>query len=290
MFGYSDGAMVAQLWMAEHAGDPAAPSPEQLSFVLIGNPKQPYGGISPADPQTQYHVIDIVRQYDPVADFPDHPFNLLALANVAAGALSPIHLDYTGVILDDPANVVWTVGNTTYVFVPTENLPLLAPLRMLGMNELADALNEPLKEIVERAYDRPYLTPVEPVAPPEDTTATPLSANTTATATDTKTTPPTVTASTTAVADVARATEDDTTARPLRRRHALKESVAAADSTDDDTAPQDHPPAQQPSASATDGSDTAQQAASDSPATATSANSGASKTATHIRWGRHRRE
>ncbi|MFB1294523.1 PE-PPE domain-containing protein [Mycobacterium sp. pW049] len=166
VFGFSHGAVVAGRWMSQHAGDVDAPSPDQLSFVLIGNPRHGYGGRLPAMPQTQYKVLDIVRQYDPIADFPDNPFNLLALLNIGGGVLSRIHLDYTGVDIDDPANTVWTEGNTTYVFVPTENLPLLAPLRMLGFGWLADVLNDPLKEIVEQAYDRPYLA--EPPEPAED--------------------------------------------------------------------------------------------------------------------------
>ncbi|HEY9263997.1 MAG TPA: PE-PPE domain-containing protein [Mycobacterium sp.] len=166
VFAFSNGASVAAQWMAAHADDPEAPSPDELSFVLIGNPRRAYGGSMPAMPPSEYQIIDIVRQYDPTADFPDHPFNLLALANIAAGILSPMHLNYRGVDIEDPANIVWTEGNITYVFVPTENLPLLAPLRLLGMGRLADALNEPLKEIVERAYDRPYLPTAEPTPEP----------------------------------------------------------------------------------------------------------------------------
>src|SRR5690606_11563240 len=77
-----------------------------------------------------------------------------------------IHADYEDVDLYDPRNYVWTEGNTTYVFVPTENLPLLQPLRWLGLTGIADALNEPLKAIVEQAYDRSYL-PAEPGLPSE---------------------------------------------------------------------------------------------------------------------------
>ena len=65
--------------------------------------------------------------------------------------------------IDDPANTVWTEGNTKYVFVPTENLPLLEPLRRIGLTELADALNGPLKEIVEQGYHRNL--PTDPPAP-----------------------------------------------------------------------------------------------------------------------------
>ncbi|QZT62410.1 PE-PPE domain-containing protein [Mycolicibacterium austroafricanum] len=173
VFGYSHGAVVAAEWLAEHADDPWAPAAEQLSFVLIGNPTRAHGGIYPAMPQTQYQVVDVVRQYDPVADFPADPFNLLAMLNIGAGILSSVHLDYTDVALDDPRNTVWTEGNITYVFVPTQNLPLLTPLRLIGLGWLADELNEPLKEIVERAYDRPYLAEAEPVDPPAETAPDP---------------------------------------------------------------------------------------------------------------------
>lgn len=135
---------------------------------MIGNPTRAHGGMYPAMPQTQYQVVDVVRQYDPVADFPADPFNLLAMLNIGAGILSSVHLDYTDVALDDPRNTVWTEGNITYVFVPTQNLPLLTPLRLFGLGWLADELNEPLKEIVERAYDRPYLAEAEPLDPPAE--------------------------------------------------------------------------------------------------------------------------
>lgn len=175
VFGFSHGAVVAAHWLAKHAAGPVAPPAGQLAFVLIGNPTRAYGGTMPALPQTQYQVIDVVRQYDPVADFPTDPFNLLAMLNVGAGILSSIHLDYTGVDLDDPRNTVWTEGNITYVFVPTQNLPLLTPLRLLGLGWLADHLNEPLKEIVERAYHRPYLAEGEPVPAPADPVPAPIS-------------------------------------------------------------------------------------------------------------------
>ncbi|OKH76777.1 hypothetical protein EB72_25205 [Mycobacterium sp. SWH-M1] len=164
VLGFSNGAGVAEEWMAQHSGVAGAPSPDEVSFVLIGNPRRAYGGLMPPIEPTDYHVIDVVRQYDPMADFPDRPLNLLALANVAAGMLSPMHLDYRGVDLDDPNNVVWTEGNTTYVFVPTTELPLLKPLRALGFDELAAKLNGPLTDIIEKAYDRPYLDTPEQAA------------------------------------------------------------------------------------------------------------------------------
>lgn len=177
VFGYSQGARVAANWIAEHGGSEGAPTPDDLSFVLIGNPGRKYGGahvgLGQAVPDSEYEVLDVARQYDLAADFPDQ-LNLLALANAFAG-FAFVHPDYEEVDLHDPANYVWREGKTTYVFIPTKNLPLLEPLRWIGLVKLADTLNGPLKEIIESAYDRSYLpaqpgmpTEPEPEEPPAD--------------------------------------------------------------------------------------------------------------------------
>ena len=101
-------------------------------------------------------MVDISREYDFTSDFPNRPlspFYLLPIANAAAGLVT-VHLDYEGVNVDDPANVVWQDGNTTYVLVPTPTLSLLAPLQILGINPIA--LNAVLKPLVDSAYDRTY--------------------------------------------------------------------------------------------------------------------------------------
>lgn len=160
VYGYSQGGQVISAWMRKYAAAADAPPADELTFVILGNGDRPHGGSNAqsgyATPVTQYKVIDVARQYDFAADFPDDPMNLLALANAFAGFTS-LHLEYEDVDLYDPRNIVWTEGNTTYVFVPTENLPLLNPLRAFGFTKLADRLNGPLKEIVERAYKRDYL-------------------------------------------------------------------------------------------------------------------------------------
>lgn len=164
--GYSQGAQLVTEWLRKHANDPDAPSAENLAFVLLANGNRAYGGanakIGVALPQTQYRVFDIVRQYDGAGDMPDNMWNLLALANALAGFFV-LHADYERVDATSPANIVWTKGNTTYVLVPTRDLPLLAPLRWIGLRKLADALNNRLKPIVEKAYRRDY-----PVAGPPD--------------------------------------------------------------------------------------------------------------------------
>lgn len=181
VFGLSGGAGASAQWMKKHAADVDAPSADRLSFVMIGNPGRKYGGSSrrfATTPETQYHVIDIARQYDPVADSPDDPFNLLAHLNVMAGILSPLHTDYSDVDINDPNNIRWTEGNTTYILVPTEKIPLLQPLRALGLTGLADALNGPLKEIIERGYNRPVPVPLSTVPPAEPEPATEVSNST----------------------------------------------------------------------------------------------------------------
>lgn len=257
VLGFSNGAGVAEAWMAEHTGTVGAPSPDEVSFVLIGNPRRAYGGLLPPIEPTDYHVIDVVRQYDPMADFPDRPLNLLALANVAAGMLSPMHLDYRGVDLDDPDNVVWTEGNTTYVFVPTTELPLLKPLRALGFDELAAKLNGPLTDIIEKAYDRPYLDDPEP-AP----VVAPEQAKTVVAADETESAPARRTLF--SKHTVAEDDSDDTPSPARKRARSGDDSTESADHTPTITAPP-----------ATDS------AAASSPEPAKK---------THKSWGRHRAE
>lgn len=169
VFGYSQGARVVSQWLAVHAGTEGAPTPQQVSFVLIGNPENKYGGthrrLGSITPVTDYGIIDVSRQYDRASDWPDNPMNLLAFLNANAG-LTGIHTHYEDVDIYDPRNYVWKEGNTIYVFVPTENIPLLDPLRKMGFDKLADDLNEPLKKIIEKGYDRSYL-PDSPGWPPD---------------------------------------------------------------------------------------------------------------------------
>ncbi|WP_240524044.1 PE-PPE domain-containing protein [Gordonia polyisoprenivorans] len=160
VFAYSQGGMIATTWLQDTAGSPSAPPASDLVFVLVGNPQRglngqaPTLGVGSATPtDTGYTVIDVSREYDAESDFPNNPFNGLAVANAIAGYFL-VHTDYTGVDVDDPNNLVQTVGGTTYVLVPTTNLPLLEPLRMIGLSGVADQLNGPLKTIVDQGYNR----------------------------------------------------------------------------------------------------------------------------------------
>ena len=150
VFGYSNGALVAEQWLEQHLNDPNIPSPDRLSFVVIGNPARDLW------PDSPYQVIDVSRQYDAASDYPNNPaspYYVLAVMNAGAGFWIN-HLNYREVDLDDPANAVWSVGNTTYVLTPAPELPLLA-----GLAPFFPALNEQLKAAIETAYIRPVPFP-----------------------------------------------------------------------------------------------------------------------------------
>jgi hypothetical protein len=179
VFTYSQGGQVAEQWLKQNANAPNAPSPANLTFILLGNSTRAYGGslVEPAGgvgspsaevwPQSQYQVIDVARQYEYSADYPNNPlspFYGLAIVNAIAGGWY-LH-DYTAVdnlsAINDPANTVWKVGNITYVLIPTPNLPLLDGLRQLGLPALADQLQAQLKPLVDSAYNRNYPGIIQP--------------------------------------------------------------------------------------------------------------------------------
>jgi hypothetical protein len=175
--GYSQGASVITRWLNENGNgkNPDAPSAEKLSFILIGNPNRPNGGLlarmpgayvpilgvtfNGATPESQYTVKDVVRQYDLFGDFPIDPLNVFSLLNVLADA-GAIHGDYTNVNMDDPRNWTQQHGNTTYVMDYSDNLPLLKPVYEIAASSgktntpVIDAAEPILRYLVELGYDR----------------------------------------------------------------------------------------------------------------------------------------
>ena len=157
VLGYSQGGQVAAFWLrnlSQNASSYAPPS--TTSFLLVGNPENTYSPpwLPKTPTDTGYQVTELWRQYDGWADWPTH-FNLIAYANAIAGMLYVHPFAYVDADPDDPNNVRWTDGNTTYVMIPSHDLPLLQPLRFIGLGFVADALNDPLKKIVDSAYDHP---------------------------------------------------------------------------------------------------------------------------------------
>jgi len=205
VFGYSQGATVASIEKAQLSRLPAQDQ-AAINFVLIGNPNRSNGGLferlaafgtvpvldatfgQPTPTNTAMSTVDIAFQYDGVADFPLYPANLLAVLNATAGFwyihgsyLAPNSRDPAGLpngltadeldaAIADPANQQHLAGSdTTYVLIPTPNLPLLQPLREFGAFTHTEFLTTPLigliqpalRVLIETGYDRslPYGQP-----------------------------------------------------------------------------------------------------------------------------------
>ncbi|BDN80936.1 hypothetical protein NJB1907Z4_C11510 [Mycobacterium pseudoshottsii] len=191
MFGYSQSATISSLTMTKLAASINPPTPDQLSFTLVGDPNNPNGGVatrfpglslpslgitaSGATPDNLYPTRIYTLEYDGVADFPRYPLNLVSTLNALAGAYY-VHTDYlflTPAQIDAAVHLTNTVGPTMtdYYVIRTEDLPLLEPLRALPVlgDPLADLVQPNLKVIVNLGYGDPaygYSTSPPNVATP----------------------------------------------------------------------------------------------------------------------------
>lgn len=181
LMGYSQGAQVIYSALRRWQAKPtSAPDPSRVSWLSIGNPDNPIGGVrnsfgnaQPRPAETPYAGTEVIRQYDGWADWPDDPSNLLAVFNAVVG-MTTVHSNYFDVDINDPANVRYTPdladgspGNVTYVWVPNPVLPMVA-----GLGPLAPTLDSWLRPTVEAGYHRPVQIP----APGAKPAAVPLAA------------------------------------------------------------------------------------------------------------------
>ncbi len=169
IYGYSQGAVVASEYKGDNPGSGA-------TYVLVANLDRPNGGLlarfsglhipildftfNEPTPATGDNTYDIARQYDGWADFPKYPLNLLATANALLG-IYYLHGWYDTEIsaadLNDPTKTDKQVDaetGTTYYLVHTDRLPLLMPFEGIVPDAILDALDPPLRVLVELAYDR----------------------------------------------------------------------------------------------------------------------------------------
>jgi hypothetical protein len=183
VFGYSQSALIANRVKRNLAEQyPDGTVAPDIDFVLSGDPNLPNGGLfarfpglyipildwslnGPAPTDTQFDTVEIVRQYDFMADFPLYPLNLVADLNAVLG-FSYVHTYPFDVSLapdpTTPPPIHSKTGDTDYYFFPTEDLPLFGPLRTLGVPEPVIDLVEPFfKVLVELGYDR-SIPPGEP--------------------------------------------------------------------------------------------------------------------------------
>ncbi|MCW1960057.1 MAG: PE-PPE domain-containing protein [Mycobacterium sp.] len=153
------------------------PAPDRLTFVTIGDPtgaggilrtlhfRVPLIHLTPfAPPDTPYDTVIVNGEYDGWADFPDRQWNLVSVVNALLGTIYvhggyetiPGGLDLSTVPL---ANITTTVnslgGTTTTYLLPTEKLPLVQPLRDIGVSErIVTAIEKSLKRVVDKGYLR----------------------------------------------------------------------------------------------------------------------------------------
>ncbi|OBG46006.1 PE family protein [Mycobacterium alsense] len=181
VFGISQSAIISSLEMQNLAAGTSLfganpPGVNQLNFVLTGNEVNPNGGLLARFPNlnltalgldfypamnanTPYHVANYTLEYDGFADFPRYPINFISDLNAVAGIVfvHTTYLDLTPSQVDAaiqlPTSPGYT-GNTSYYVIPTQNLPLLQPLRAIPVigNPLADLVQPDLKVIVNLGY------------------------------------------------------------------------------------------------------------------------------------------
>ena len=178
VLGYSQSATIATLEQGYLMSLPIDQRPliDQLSFILLGNPSRPNGGFLSrlagtyierigftfygANPYSLYPTTDYAIQYDGVSDFPKYLLNPFATTNALAGMFFT-HDTYSGLTASQIASgIVQPVSpsdtTSSYILIPSENLPLLEPLRWIPLvgNPVADLVQPSLKVLVDLGYDR----------------------------------------------------------------------------------------------------------------------------------------
>ncbi|BBZ46380.1 PE family protein [Mycobacterium parmense] len=175
VFGYSQSATIAtyEINALMAAGSPYT---GQLSFVLVGNPNNPVGGIlerfpgfyipfldvafnGATPPNSPYPTSIFTAQYDGIADLPQYPLNLVSDLNAFMGYFF-VHDQYPMMSAGQVANAVplptspGYTGNTAYYMLMTQNLPLLEPIRDIPYAgpPIADIFQPDLRVLVDMGY------------------------------------------------------------------------------------------------------------------------------------------
>jgi PE-PPE domain len=167
VLGVSQSAVIASQEMA--ALDPSGtPSDLPASFILLGDPMNPDGGIferfpglsidgisfAGATPADDFPTIVYTHEYDPISDFCQYPVDVVCDVNAVAGIIDH---SYTAA---DLANAVQlpTEGatETTYEMIPSE-VPLLTLLQEVPVigTPLADLVGPDLTDLVNLGFGNP---------------------------------------------------------------------------------------------------------------------------------------
>jgi hypothetical protein len=180
VFGYSQSSVISIIERRKleryYAAHPELPVPN-LRFMCIGCLNLPNGGVmaryaggylpiinfyfnGAASADTPFPTTMVTNRWDGFADSPLYPLWLPSTLNGVLGMVYA-HTEYDEWTLSDDYEV-GTHGNTTYYFLPNEDLPLFGPLRTLGVPEDVIDVFEPfVTQLVELGYDR-TIPPWEP--------------------------------------------------------------------------------------------------------------------------------
>ena len=204
VFGYSQSSIISSL-LQEGYQTPGSPYPapevpddlaQSITFVVIANEVNPNGGFLSrfpdlnlpalgipfygAAPENAYPTISYAREYDGFADYPRYPMNFLSVLNAALGIVY-VHTQYvpnpekctsfclTKEEVENAIALPTTDPSQQYYFIPTENLPLLQPIRGIPLigTPIADLIQPVLKVIVDLGYADPahgFTTATQPDA------------------------------------------------------------------------------------------------------------------------------
>jgi PE-PPE domain/PE family len=176
VFGYSQSATIATNEIRNLMATGAIANPDQLAFMLIGNPNNPVGGILERFPGFYIPGLDVLfngatppnspfatwiytAQYDGIADAPQYPLNILSDVNALMGYFY-VHGSYPLLTPDQIAHAVQLptspgyTGNTQYYMLMTQDLPLLQPIRDIPFvgPPIADIFQPTLRVLVDLGY------------------------------------------------------------------------------------------------------------------------------------------
>ena len=184
VFGYSQSAIIGSLMQSGYNDTPVPTDlQDSTNFVFVGNEMNPNGGFLSRfpgltlaslgipfygpTPSDAYPTTNYALEYDGFADFPRYPMNFLADLNAGLGIVF-VHTKYTPgpnctsfcttlQQVEDAIALPSSDPTQRYFFMPTENLPLVEPLRLIPFigNPIADLIQPVLKVIVDLGYADP---------------------------------------------------------------------------------------------------------------------------------------
>jgi hypothetical protein len=152
-----------------------SPFQNQLNFILTLNPNTPDGGIferfvgfylpgidiylnGATPPDSPYPTTIYSNQYDLAGNFPQYILNPVSDINAIMGFFLGVH-DYTPTDLAAAILLPTSPGYnglTKYYWIPTQNLPLVTPLRSYVPapygNAIADLLTPDVRVLVDLGY------------------------------------------------------------------------------------------------------------------------------------------